>query len=209
MERTESTETIRKRIISEAEKTGQEIVENAKNKAAQILNEAEKRADEMKKSELEQMKKQMKTRSLQDLAEKKVAYHRHVQSQKSQIIDEAFEKAREKTVQYVKKTEYLEALKDLIVESAVGLGGGKLHVSVNEADRKKVTEDVIKKLSKIVQKRTGNKTDLILDSDSLKSIGGAVVSTFDGKASIDNTLGARLERVKENARAELEAILFK
>ncbi|HUW49033.1 MAG TPA: V-type ATP synthase subunit E family protein [Patescibacteria group bacterium] len=209
MEESESTEAIRKRIISEAEKIGQEVVEEAKSKAAEILNEAGKRADEMKKSELEQIKKQMKNRSMQDLAEKTVAYHRRVQSQKSQIIDEAFEKAREKTLQYVKKTEYLETLKDLIVESAVGLGGGKLYVSVNQADRKKATDDLMKKLSKVVQKKTGNETELILDNDSLKAVGGAVVSTFDRQASIDNTFEARLERVIENAKAELEAILFK
>lgn len=209
MDESESTEAIRKKIISEAEKTGQNIIEEAKSKAAELLAEARKKADEMKKSELEQIGEQMKNRSMQDLAEKKVAYHRRLQSQKSQIIDEVFDKAREKVLQYVRNIEYLVALKDMIMESVVALGGGKLRVSVNEADRRKVTEDLMKKLSKAIQKETGNETELILDDAPLKTIGGVVVSTFDEQASIDNTFETRLERVKENAKAELEAILFK
>ncbi len=204
-----STEAIRKRIISEAEKTGQEIIEAAKSKAAKILDEAREKADEMKKSELEQIKEQLRSGSRRDLAEKKVTYHRLAQSQKSQIIDDVFEKARETLLQYAKSDAYLEILENLIAESAADLGGGKLCVSVNLADRKRTGDSSMKKLSKMVHEKTGKDTELVLNKESLRKAGGALVSTFDGQASVDNTFEARLERVKENATAELETILFK
>lgn len=209
MEMSESTEAIRRKIISDSEKKAQELIEEAKDKAADILDSARKRAEEMKMSELEQIKKLVEDKSVQDLAEKKVAHHRRLQSYKSQTIDDVFDRVKDELQQYVKKPAYIETLRKLIVESGVALGGGRLSVTVNETDRKKMKKDLVKKLPKTIQDKANNKTEMILDEKSSRTIGGAVVSAVDQQASIDNTFEARLERVKEAAKAELEAILFK
>lgn len=208
MEVSESTEAIRRRIIIDAEKKAQELIEEAKDKAADIVESAGKRAGEMKKLELEQIKQHVKERSMQDVAERKVAHHRRLQSFKSEIIEDVFEKAKDELREYVKKPAYLQILKQLITESAVVLGGGELSITVREEDKKQVARN-FRKLSKTIQERTGSKTNLVLDNDSLKVIGGVVVLAVDQRASIDNTFEARLDRIREDAEAELEAVLFK
>jgi vacuolar-type H+-ATPase subunit E/Vma4 len=48
-----------------------------------------------------------------------------------------------------------------------------------------------------------------LDEESIKAVGGATVSVADQRATMENTLEIRLERIREEAKAELETILFK
>jgi vacuolar-type H+-ATPase subunit E/Vma4 len=208
METSESTEAIRRKIISDAEKKSQELIERAKNQAEEVLNTAKKRAEEMKREELDRIEKHIKERSVQDLAEKKVAHHRRLQAFKSQIIDDTFEKAKEELRKHVLKPKYFETLKGLIIEPGVSLGGGKLTVRLNETDSKKMSKGVLRKLSAAIKKRTGSVTEVVLDENSIKAMGGVVVAAPDQNASIDNTLEARIERLKEEAKAELEAILF-
>jgi vacuolar-type H+-ATPase subunit E/Vma4 len=205
----ESTEAIRRKIISDAERNSHDVIQQAKGRASEILNNARKRAEEMKEAELEQIKKHVKDRSLQDLAEKKVAHHRRLQTFKSQLIDDAFDKVREELGRYTKEPAYSETLRHLIIESGVALGGGRISVRVNEADAKRLSRNSLRDLSKVITKRTRTETQVIMEKDSITTIGGAVVSAIDQKASIDNTFEARLKKAKEDAKAELEAILFK
>jgi vacuolar-type H+-ATPase subunit E/Vma4 len=204
-----STEAIRKKIISDAEDKSKELIEQARKKAEEILNAAKKRAEEMKKTELDQVKKHVEDSSKQDIAEKKVGYHRRLQTFKSQIIDGVFDKAKEELQRYVNRPDYRETLKNLIIESAVALGGGKLSIRLNETDKKKMSRVTLKKLSAVINEKTSTTTEAVLDESTARTIGGAIVYAVNQQASTDNTLEARLERIKEDSKAELEAILFK
>ncbi|MFP3985488.1 MAG: V-type ATP synthase subunit E family protein [Candidatus Bathyarchaeia archaeon] len=48
-----------------------------------------------------------------------------------------------------------------------------------------------------------------MDRTVTKAIGGAIISIADQKASVDNTFEARLGKIREEEKAELETILFK
>lgn len=209
MENSDSTEAIRRRIISEAEKRAQEIRAEAKDKAARILTGAEERAKEIKEAELEKMKKHVDEARRQDIAEKKVDYHRRAQAFKSELIDDMFNKVRERLQKHTEKPAYRQTLIDLIIEAGVALGGGELIVKVNEADKNKVSKGTLEKISKEIGERNKTETKIALDKNTINAIGGAVVSAADQKATVDNTFEARLERIKEEAKAELETILFK
>ena len=209
MESSDSTEAIRRRIISEAEKRAQGIRAEAKDKAAQILTGAEERAKETKEAELERMKKHVDEAQRQDIAEKKVDYHRRAQTFKSELIDDMFNKVRENLQKYTEKSAYRQTLIDLIMEAGAALGGGELIVKVNEADKSKVSKGILAKTSKEIGERTNTETKIALDKNTINTIGGAVVSAANQKATVDNTFEARLERIKEEAKAELETILFK
>jgi V/A-type H+-transporting ATPase subunit E len=209
MEISESTEAIRRKILSDAEKEAERLRAEARDKATEILNAAKERAKELREAELERRKKHIDETFRQRIAETKVDYHRRIQSFKARLIDDTFDKAREQLQKYVKKPAYPEILNNLIIEAGATLGGGELLVKLNETDKKRMTKAILKKLSKEIEDRTKTKTRIVLDEKTVKAIGGAVVSTADQKATIDNTFEARLERIKEEAKPELETILFR
>lgn len=209
MEISESTETIRRKIISDAEEKAEKIKAEAREKATEILMEAEERAKEMKKKELEKIKRRIGETRKQDIAKKKVDYHQRVQNYKSELIDDTFDEVGEKLRDYVKKPAYQETLSNLIIEAGTTLGGGNLVIKLNDADKKKVSEDLLEKISEEITEHTHTETNITVDKDTVNTIGGAIVSLSDQKATIDNTFEVRLERIKETGKTELETILFK
>ncbi|MEM2094445.1 MAG: V-type ATP synthase subunit E family protein, partial [Candidatus Bathyarchaeia archaeon] len=61
---------------------------------------------------------------------------------------------------------------------------------------------------KEVEVKTGVSTTLMLSKEPVDIIGGAVLTSIDGTATVDNSIEARLKRVKEENQGEVEAILF-
>lgn len=208
MEISESTEKIRRKIISDAEEKAEKIKAEAREKTEEILKEAEERAKEMKEKELEKIKQRTEETRQQDIAEKKVDYHRRVQNYKSELIDDTFDKVQEKLRDYVKKPAYQETLSDLIIEAGTTLGGGNLVIQLNEADKKRMSEDQLERISEEITEKTHTETEITVEEDTINTIGGAIVTLSDQKATIDNTFEARLERVKETGKPEVETILF-
>ncbi len=209
MEISESSDAIRRKILGDAEKEAQELTAQAKEKATEILNTAHGRAKDIRDAELDRRRIHIEETNRQRIAETKVEHHRRLQTVKSGLIDETFNEALERLKKYVEKPVYLETLNGLIIEGAAALGGGTLLIKLNKADKKRMTTEMLKRLAQEISKRTHIETTLALDEDVLKKIGGAIISTADKKATVDNALEARLERIREEAKAEVETILFK
>ncbi len=163
----------------------------------------------MKEVELERIKKHIEETYRQSIAEKKVDYHRRVQAFKTELVDDTFKKAEEKLQEYVEKPAYQATLNNLIMEAGVALGGGELVVKLDEKNKKKMSKHVLEKLSREIQKLTNTETKIVVGEATIKTVGGAIISASNQKATVDNTFEARLERIKEEAKAELETILFK
>lgn len=209
LSKSESTETMRRRILDEAERDAERLIAEARSNATEILNVARKRADETKEAELERMRKHIDSTLREGIAEKKVDYHRRMQTFKSELIADIFRRVRDGLKEYVEKPAYKQTLNEIIFEAGVTLGGGKLVVKLNEKDQKSMSQDILTQISKNIERSTKTETELVLDAKPLIGVGGATVSVENQRATMENTLEIRLERVKEKASAELEAILFK
>ncbi|MFW6110899.1 MAG: V-type ATP synthase subunit E [Thermoproteota archaeon] len=209
MEISESTETIRKKIISDAKERAERMKGEAREKADKILQEAGERAEEMKERELEKIKQHTEETRKQDIAEKKVDYHRRVQNYKSELIEDTFNEVRNRLREYVENPVYKETLNDLIIEAGTTLGGGNLVIKLNERDKKEMSEDRLEEISERITEQTRTETDITVEEETVDTIGGSMVTLSDQKATIDNTLEARLERIKDTGKTEIETILFK
>jgi V/A-type H+-transporting ATPase subunit E len=208
VEVSESTQTIRKKLLSDAEEEAQKKKAEAEETIEEIRTAAKERAEAIKEAELERMKEHVESTRRQDIAEKKVEHHRRIQTVKSQLIDDVFDKARDKLQDYVGKSAYEHTLRKLILEAGESLGGGNLLVRLNATDQKRTSKADLESLATELQDRTDTETRIILDENAIQTIGGAIVTLADQKATVDNTFEARLERMKEQAKAELETILF-
>jgi V/A-type H+-transporting ATPase subunit E len=208
VEVSESTQAIRKKLLSDAEEEAQKIKAEAEETIQEIRNAAKERAEAIKEAELERMKEHVESTRRQDIAEKKVEHHRRIQTVKSKLIDDVFDKAKEKLQDYVGKSAYKDTLRELILEAGESLGGGDLLVRLNATDQQRMSKADLESLAKEIHDRTDTETRITLDENAIEAIGGAVVASADQKATVDNTWEARLERMKEQAKAELETILF-
>lgn len=208
MEVSDTTEAIRRKLLNDAEEEAQKIKADAKEKIEEIQKAAKERAEAIREAELERIKEHVESTRRQDIAEKKVEHHRRIQTIKSELIDGVFDKAKERLQDYVEKPAYQDTLRELILEAGESLGGGALLMKLNATDQKRMSKTELENLAKETQDRTDTETRIALDKNAIRTIGGAAVSSGDRKATVDNTFEARLERMKEQAKAELETILF-
>jgi V/A-type H+/Na+-transporting ATPase subunit E len=95
-----------------------------------------------------------------------------------------------------KDPKYPDILKNLIREAVGALGGETFRIHIDKRDEK-----LVKKLQSELQ-LSG---EVIAD---LHCSGGVIVSSPDESVKISNTLESRLERVKEQKKLEIYAVLY-
>ena len=110
-------------------------------------------------------------------------------------LNEAFEQATRK-ISDSRGEDYEQALGRLIQEGLDVIGQGAM-VRCAPKDRKAVAS-AIRKLPK---------SKVTLDDEPVETVGGVVMATVDGSMRFDNTLEARLERMRPTLRKEVAALL--
>jgi V/A-type H+/Na+-transporting ATPase subunit E len=90
-----------------------------------------------------------------------------------------------------------EAIRRLI-EEGLDVIGAKAKVSCASKDKRAVASAI---------KKLGPKAKVTLGDETVETIGGVVLTTPDGSVRFDNTLEARLERMKPTLRQEVAALL--
>ena len=110
-------------------------------------------------------------------------------------VNEAIERAT-KEISDSGGDEYEQALERLIQEG-LDVMGPNANVRCASKDRKAVAS-AIKKLSK---------AKITMEDEPVETIGGVVMTTPDGSVRFDNTLEARLDRMRPTLRMEVAALL--
>lgn len=204
-EMTEKVQSLVNSVLREAEREATKIVEEAKKYREKTLEKACEDAEHIVREMLEKEKNELETLRRKRITKARLdAKHRYVAA-RDQIIEKTLEKTREKLREYVKTREYAKFLSELIVLSAIGMGGGKLRVTIAGTNHKNIVDP--EKISRVVSEKTGRDTEIKLVT-SEDSIGGVVVRTEDQKLELDNTFEARLERNMRKIRMELQKTLF-
>ena len=90
-----------------------------------------------------------------------------------------------------------EAIRRLIGEG-LDVIGSKARVSCAPKDRRAVASAI---------KKLGPKAKVTLSDDAVETMGGVVLSSPDGSVRFDNTLEARLERMRPTLRKEIASVL--
>ena len=204
----DSTQRIRAKIIQDAKEKARKIIEEAHQKAKKIISEAEAKAKE-NRDQAKLLTDQFYNGELgKHIAQARTENYQHIRAYESEIVDEVLEKASYEIKDYTTTPEYGELLRQLIIEAAVALEGGDLIVKVNERDRTLLKDEDLVTFADTAQKQTGVRTMLKLAEEPIRIEGGTVVTSYDGSATVDNSIEARLNRVREENRREIEALLF-
>ncbi len=109
-----------------------------------------------------------------------------VEESVEKVIDKAIEKLRESG-----QKDYTNLITQLIDEAITSLGTKEVIITTNARDSNLV-KSILKKLK-----------GATLSSDTIECIGGIFVKSKDGSMNFDNTIDARLERLKPVIRKDV------
>jgi len=110
-------------------------------------------------------------------------------------LEDAVNKVFAKALDQIKNTErsgnYANFIKSLLDESTKILGTTNVSVLTNSKDKS------------VVQSTISQYSGAVLSSETIDCLGGVVVKSKDGTMTLDNTIDARIERLKPLIRKEI------
>ncbi len=161
-------------------------IESARNEAAEAVSKI-----------LETGVKQAESTRRQIIGAAELAARNAQLKSLEKAVNEVFDLAT-KEISSASGSSYEKSISGLIKEG-MGVIGQNANVQCSTRDKKAVAS-AIKKLE-------GGQTKLNLDDTPVETMGGVVLTTYDGSIRFDNTFEARLERMKPTLRKDVAAIL--
>ncbi len=197
----------RLRFLQEIER--KEMLEDSEEQAQKIINEAEKKASITKSQKIAEISKNLQEIEDSELAILKLEERKKISNYKFQLFEESLEQCIKNLEKMIKDTKprYKKSLKKLIVEAAMKLKGTEFEIVANSRD-KKIIEEKLEEIKGQVSLAKGETVKLHISHETLDTMGGALVRTKDKRQMFNNTLEARLSKVKEESAGSIFEILF-
>jgi vacuolar-type H+-ATPase subunit E/Vma4 len=182
-------------IMDQARKETQLALEEAKahlsREADDILRDAQAEAAAAKRREMSEVRHRLK---LQE------------QSEKSKILSDVLEATKKRVKDLINDEEkYLPHLADYIESGIRELGTDNVTVSVNATDLKRVDAG---KIQHEVAKRMQKAVSIEWSKKAIEAVGGAIISSNDGKTRIVNTLEERFAALEPKLLVQAGKLLF-
>ena len=205
-------ERISKRIIEDAVKEAELILQSAKEEAKKMIEEQRKRAmeDASKATSvlIKRAKEEAETLKRRLLSETDIKVKWMIIEEKKRIINEVLKAALARMEEYARsKSEYVEYLKRTIVRAGVILGGGDLRILLNKRDSKLNLD--LEELARAIEMETGVRTTLSISDTNISTVGGFILESADGKRRLDSTFEGLLKTRARQLQIELARILFR
>jgi len=172
-----------KEILSDLENAGSDSKQTLDNSLTKLEQEFDKIISDGKKEA--------------DKIEKQIIGGADIEVRNKQLllleegIDKAFSKALDQIANTDRSGDYSNLINNLLDESTKILGTTEVTVFTNAKDK-----DVVKST---LSKFSGAK----LSSDTIDCLGGIIIKSKDGTMTFDNTIDARIERLKPLIRKEI------
>jgi len=182
-------EKIIEQIKKDSQKKVEQILKEAERQATDIVNDAIKKAKKESEEILSNGEKQSESIKKILISKANQDAKRKITKAKETIIKECFEKAQHKLTD-IGDREYEKLATKLISEGSEKLGGNCTVQTSRNVDKK-----VAKKLG---IKATGK----------IEATGGIILTSSNGKITLDNTFEGILRREKERIRIKVGKLLF-
>ena len=131
------------------------------------------------------------------------------------VLDEAMKRLKEVKRESFKGNSYSNILAGLIKDAALSMVEGssassELEVILSEEDASYVDKSMLKELSDEISAGSVNvRLSLSGKGERIKSAGGAIVRTKDGRIEVNNTFEQRMIRFSTSLRQDVVKVLFK
>lgn len=181
------------KIINQTQKEIESSIDSALNDSKQTLDDAIPRLEKEYDKIIADGKKEA------DKIEKQIIGGADIEARNKQLlaleasVDKVFTKALDQITNNDRSGDYANLIKSLLDESTRILGTSEVIVSANSKDRD------------VVQSALSGFPGSELSSDTIECIGGVIIKSKDGAMTFDNTLDARIERLKPLIRKDIAA----
>lgn len=162
--------------LQESQKTLDNSVSILEQEYDKILSDGRKEADKIEKQIIGSSDLEARNKQLMILED---------------AVDRVFTQALEKIANTDRSGDYANLIKSLLDESTKILGTTEVIVSTNSKDK-----DVVQSL---ISQFPGSE----LSSETIDCLGGIIIKSKDGTMTFDNTIDARIERLKPLIRKEI------
>ncbi len=193
-------EELKSKILEDAEKEAEEILREAEEEAEKILAKAEEEAERIRREILERAEREAEVRARRIIAQARLEVKQKEAQVKERYIQMAVERAKEKIEEMRGSKEYLEFLYENALTAVRAIDADEVVVRAPE-------EDVTYLEELLPDIRTETEKDVEL-GDPIDATAGVVAESADGKEAFDNTVDARLERMRPRIVKEVSEILF-
>jgi vacuolar-type H+-ATPase subunit E/Vma4 len=196
-------DTILQALEAEAERLVAEIDQAAQVEVERILTQAQAKAAGVRQKHLTAIEAPLRAERARLLNRAKLTRLQLVLGTREDLITAALEAAARRLAALTSSQAYAGWLRKLTQEAVAALGLNNLTLHVQDSD--------LALMNRLVQELGFSATvtgDLELAAELERELGGVVVTTPDGRISLVNTLGVRLQRVAALYRARIAELLF-
>jgi V/A-type H+-transporting ATPase subunit E len=209
----EGVDKIISHIEAEAEKEISEILLKAQEEADKIRKAAQEKAERQTERILSNGRRAASLEGERIIAETKLDVRRKRMDAQEEAIAASFEGAKKALGELAEKGKwdnfvYKNIMFNLIGSASEVVAGSKLELAFNQRDSRTFNKRMLGELTTSVKKRTGRDISLTRTDKTIKCLGGLVVRDLEKRVEVDNTLEAKLNRLKESIRVDVAKILF-
>jgi vacuolar-type H+-ATPase subunit E/Vma4 len=203
-----SAQRIIDRILQDAREEAKSIIDEAQKSVETLLEQRRESASKSAEDDVRPLKK--KTESQVEIVTGRVIMDTkreaswRVLTEKERLVFSVFNEVKSRLQELQKSEKYVPVLEKMIIESGSVLGGGKLEVLLSEEDSSLLKLD---ELAKRITEKTGVKTEFTLSKQKISTV-GTIVRTIDGRIVVNNTIDAILKRRKKELSFKIAKILF-
>lgn len=189
------------------------VLQEAHAEAESIKKAAQQKAEEEAQKILSQGKRIAALESQRIIAEKKLEARRRKMDAQEEVIAASFEAVTTVLEEVAEKGEqdhlvYKDILFSLVASACEIVAGEKVELALNRRDSGRFDEKMMGELSSFVKKKTGRDISLSLANTTISCLGGVIVRDLEKQLEVDNTLEAKLDRLRESIRVDVARLLF-
>lgn len=199
---------ITKKIEENTDKLIQKILAEQKEEINKIDKETDEKIKRIQENVVKEAEKEAEVEFLKEKAKQDLDLRLKITKFRDEVVDGFVQKANEKIASLVKTKEYEKSLMKLISEAIVTLKQSEVNIYFRKEDKNIFSKQFLDSISTKVKKEHKLDVKLNFAERHIKSIGGVIVETGDGKISINNTYEQRIERSLNELKRELSSLLI-
>ncbi|MEM1689582.1 MAG: V-type ATP synthase subunit E family protein [Candidatus Hadarchaeales archaeon] len=192
-------ESVVKDILDQAKKKANEIIEKAEKEAEAILSTAKIQTEKEKIAKLRKAEEEGKSLKEKMIAEEKFKARMNFFSEREKIIDEIFKQIVKKMEKLCERSEYQKWLLEISIKSCADFEDGSVVLRANRRDLKFLNTKVGE-----ISKKSGK---AVMLGNPIQAIGGIRIESENGKVAVDQTIESIIERNREKIRMKIAQLL--
>lgn len=197
----ESMQALSRAVLSQAKSEAEKIRGDAEVKADAIRQQIQDQVASEHTEILEHAQQKAEELRSQAIAAAQLKTHRLELDRRELLLDHVFEVAEQRLPEITKRTDYDQILRKLILEAVDRMGADAFSIRADKVSRKILAPGLVNEIAK--EAKVKLRLGPVLESGT-----GVMVETSDGHRQYDNTLEARLNRLRDALRSPVYHLLM-